>query len=182
MSCYFDSYFLSGKQAAVLGTGPGQRPGGQGRNLPITDQSLLQEMGTFQGGGLPHSQPPHTHTHTYCPYSGRGDVLTPGCAGAQAWSPTVLGSNPPKSLPGIGISQPRACLEPGSLVLHCGWAHTPSPRHRPDFLRCHPCSYSVRAGEMPWARGLSLKRVESHRRVSSPVLTLRSVRFLLPHL
>lgn len=31
MSCYFDSYFLSGKQTGVLGPGPGQRPGRQGQ-------------------------------------------------------------------------------------------------------------------------------------------------------
>lgn len=31
MSCYFDSYFLSGKQTGGLGLEPGQRPGGQGQ-------------------------------------------------------------------------------------------------------------------------------------------------------
>lgn len=31
MSCYFDSYFLSGKQTGVLGPEPGQRPGRQGQ-------------------------------------------------------------------------------------------------------------------------------------------------------
>lgn len=71
------SYFLSGKHAAVLGTGPGQRPGGQGRNLPVTDQSL--EMGTFQGGKLLYPHFLHT-AHAYR----EGDVLPWLC-----WSPDL---------------------------------------------------------------------------------------------
>lgn len=132
MSCYFDSYFLSGKQAAVLGTEPGQRPGGQSRNLPITDQSLRQEMGTFQGGRLPY---PHLPTH--CPCSERR-----GCADPWlCWSQRVLSSNPPKSLPGIGISPELVYnLAASCSILHCGWTHVPSLRHRPEFPLVSPSS------------------------------------------
>lgn len=94
----------------MLGIGPGQRPGGQGRNLLVTDQSLFQEMGTFQGGRLLHPHPTHSvHAHR------EGDVLTPGYAGTQAWSKTVLSSNPPKSLSGIGINPGLVC----NLAVSC---------------------------------------------------------------
>lgn len=44
----------------------------------------------------------------------------------------------------------------------------PSLHHRSDFLRCHPHTSNVRAGEMSQAGGHSLKKAELHRRVSSP--------------
>lgn len=136
MSCYFDSYFLSGKQAAVLGTEPGQRPGGQSRNLPITDQSLRQEMGTFQGGRLPY---PHLPTH--CPCSGRR-----GCADPWlCWSQRVLSSNPPKSLPGIGIS-PELVYNLAASCTVVGHTCQVFVTDR-NFLWCHPHPYNVRAGE-----------------------------------
>lgn len=130
MSCYFDSYFLSGKQAAVLGTGPGQRPGGQGRNLPVTDQSRLQEMGTFQGGRLLWPHPMH---------SGHAEYMGGQAGPWLCWRPSLESDSAEFKFSQVSFwhwHQPRACLIPGS-TLYWGWTHMPSPHHRADFLWCH---------------------------------------------
>ena len=44
MSCYFDSYFLPGKQTGVLGPGPGRRPEGKGRDLPLLTRAPCRKQ------------------------------------------------------------------------------------------------------------------------------------------
>lgn len=44
MSCYFDSYFLPGKQTGVLGPGPGRRPEGRGRDLPLLTRAPCRKQ------------------------------------------------------------------------------------------------------------------------------------------
>lgn len=110
-------------------------------------------------------------------------MCSPGYAGVQAWSQTVLSSNPPESLPGVGISSGLVCNLAASC--NCGWTHTPSPRHRPDFLWCRPHPYNKGAGDVPWAGALSLKKAELYRKASSPGVKfedLRTGRLLCPHL
>lgn len=88
------------------------------------------------------------------PMLGERGMCSPGYDGTQAWSQTVLSSNPPKSLPGIGVSPGHVY----NLAACCnwGWTHMPSPRHRLDFLYYRPRPYNRGAGEMLWAGGPAL--------------------------
>lgn len=88
-------------QCWALGQDRGQE--GRGRNLPVTDQSLLQETGTFQGGELLYSHLLRTaHTH------GEQNVLPWLC-----WNPGLESDSAEfKSSPVSSWCrhQPRACL------------------------------------------------------------------------
>lgn len=126
----------------------------------------------------------YTPTSYTLPMLTERGMCSPGYAGVQAWSQTVLSSNPPKSLPGVGISSGLICnLAPSC---NCGWTHTPSPCHRPNFFWCRPHPYNMGAGDMPWAGAFSLKKAELDRKASSPgvkfedwdVLTSSSVKWV----
>lgn len=59
MSCYFDSYFLPGKQTGVLGPGPGRRPEGRGRDLLLLTRSPCrkQELSRRLSSSIPLPAP-----------------------------------------------------------------------------------------------------------------------------
>lgn len=82
----------------------GQDRGREGRagTCPSLTRVCVRKWELSREAGCHTPTSPHT-AHA----QGEGDVLTPGLS--QAWSQTVLSSNPPKSLPGIGISPGLVC-------------------------------------------------------------------------